>query len=163
MEREILSKGSGIGIFVYPPQMALFAGSKIVPHLQCYTKYHNNHGVKDSRPTATEPRPLYPVVLSFECYRGVFVMDPLQTAALNALAPYLALCASANSPAAASTCISQAISAPNTYVFAELLSNPNIQALRSADLQHARWLRVLEIFSWGTWSDYQCEHASSAD
>ena len=114
---------------------------------------------KDSRPTATESRPLQTAVLSFEVYRGLFNMDPLQTAALNALAPYLALCASANSPAAAATCISQAISVPNTYIFAELLSKPNIQALRSADLQYARWLRVLEIFSWGTWLDYQCEHA----
>ena len=86
-------------------------------------------------------------------------MDPQQISSLNALAPYLALSSSANSPSAAATCISQAIGAPNTYIFAELLSKPNIQALRNAGPQHSIWLKVLEIFSWGTWRDYQCEKA----
>ena len=82
-------------------------------------------------------------------------MDSQQTAALNALAPFAALSTSATSPRAAADLISQATSAPNTYVFAELLQTPNIQALRSAETQYARWLRALEIFSWGTWSEYQ--------
>lgn len=84
-------------------------------------------------------------------------MDPQQTSCLNALAPYLALSSSANSAPAAATCVSQAIGAPNTYVFAELLSRPNIQALRNAERQYSIWLEVLEVFSWGTWKDYQCE------
>jgi COP9 signalosome complex subunit 7 len=84
-------------------------------------------------------------------------MDPQQTVALNALAPYLALSTSAGSPRAASDLIAQAISAPNTFIFAELLSTPNIQALRNAEPQSSRWLRVLEIFCWGTWSDYSCK------
>ncbi|KAI4156070.1 MAG: hypothetical protein LQ340_000558, partial [Diploschistes diacapsis] len=82
-------------------------------------------------------------------------MDPQQTAALNALEPFIALSSSATSSRAAAELISQAVGAPNTYVFAELLQTPNIQALRNAEAQHARWLRLLEIFCWGTWADYQ--------
>ena len=44
-----------------------------------------------------------------------------QTKALNALEPFLALSKSATSPRAASDLVVQATSAPNTYVFAELL------------------------------------------
>ena len=84
-------------------------------------------------------------------------MDPQQTAALNALAPFIALSTSATSARAAADLISQAISAPNTYVFAELLQTPNIQSLRNAEQRYARWLRALEIFSWGTWEEYQGE------
>jgi COP9 signalosome complex subunit 7 len=83
-------------------------------------------------------------------------MDPLQLPALNALEQYLALASAATSPRAASDLISQATSAPNTYVFAELLAKDNIQALRSAEEQYARWLTVLEMFAWGTWAEYQC-------
>ncbi|MCJ1442897.1 MAG: hypothetical protein MMC23_003394 [Stictis urceolatum] len=82
-------------------------------------------------------------------------MDPLQTSALNALAPFLALATAATSPRAASDLISQATSASNTYVFAELLQAPNIQSLRNAEPQHGRWLKVLEIFAWGNWAEYQ--------
>jgi COP9 signalosome complex subunit 7 len=56
-----------------------------------------------------------------------------QTKALNALEPFLALSKSATSPRAASDLIVQATSAPNTYVFAELLQTPNIQNLRSSE------------------------------
>ena len=82
-------------------------------------------------------------------------MDPHQTSALNALAPFLALAPSATSPRAAADLISQATSAPNTYVFAELLQAPQIQHLRDAEPTWARWLRVLELFCWGTWAEYQ--------
>ena len=93
-------------------------------------------------------------------------MDPLQAPALNALEPFLALCPSATSPRAAADLISRAIAAQGTFVFAELLNAPNIQALGQAgvDAQHARWLAALEIFSWGTWADYQGAHRTiSAD
>ncbi|KAK4997646.1 hypothetical protein LTR66_002978 [Elasticomyces elasticus] len=76
-----------------------------------------------------------------------------QTRALNALAPYLALSKSANSPRAAVDLIGQATSAPHTYVFAELLQAPTIQALRT-DNQYAGHYRLLEIFAWGTWEEY---------
>ena len=80
-----------------------------------------------------------------------------QTKALNALEPFLALSKSATSPRAASDLVVQATSAPNTYVFAELLHTPNIQALRSSP-DHAAYLALLEIFAWGTWEDYKCTY-----
>ena len=83
-------------------------------------------------------------------------MDPYQTSALNALAPFLALAPSATSPRAAADLVQRATSAPHAYVFAELLQTPQIQALRTAEPQWARWLRVLELFCWGTWAEYQC-------
>ena len=77
-----------------------------------------------------------------------------QTKALNALEPFLALSKSATSPRAASDLVMQATSAPNTYVFAELLQTPNIQNLRNSE-EHAHYLTLLEIFAWGTWADYK--------
>ena len=77
-----------------------------------------------------------------------------QTRALNALEPFLALSKSANSPRAAADLVTQATSAPHTYVFAELLQTPNIQALRQSS-EYAPYLTLLEIFSWGTWADYK--------
>lgn len=77
-----------------------------------------------------------------------------QTLALNALAPYLALAKSATSPRAASDLITQATSAPNTYVFAELLRQPNIQALKAHD-EMSGFFTLLQLFAWGTWGEYQ--------
>jgi COP9 signalosome complex subunit 7 len=77
-----------------------------------------------------------------------------QIKALNALEPFLALSKSATSPRAASDLIVQATSAPNTYVFAELLQTPNIQNLRSVE-EYSSYLALLEIFAWGTWEDYK--------
>ncbi|KAF2813061.1 uncharacterized protein BDZ99DRAFT_473784 [Mytilinidion resinicola] len=77
-----------------------------------------------------------------------------QTRALNALEPFLALSKSANSPRAAADLVSQATSAPNTYVFAELLQTPNMQALRQST-EYASHLTLLEIFAWGTLADYK--------
>ncbi|KAK4551837.1 hypothetical protein LTR86_010833 [Recurvomyces mirabilis] len=76
-----------------------------------------------------------------------------QTRALNALAPFLALAKSATSPRAAVDLITQATSAPNTYVFAELLHQPNIQALAN-DGQHASHLELLKVFAYGTCESY---------
>jgi len=78
-----------------------------------------------------------------------------QTKALNALEPFLALSKSATSPRAASDLVVQATSAPNTYIFAELLQTPNIQNLRDSQ-DYASHLALLEIFAWGTWEDYKC-------
>ena len=77
-----------------------------------------------------------------------------QTKALNALEPFLALSKSATSPRAASDLIVQATSAPNTYVFAELLQTPNIQNLRTSE-EYGPYLTLLEVFAWGTWADYK--------
>lgn len=82
-----------------------------------------------------------------------------QTKALNALEPFLALSKSATSPRAASDLVVQATSAPNTFVFAELLQTPNIQNLRSSQ-EYASYLTLLEIFAWGTWEDYKCAPSS---
>ncbi|KAF2246856.1 COP9 signalosome subunit 7 [Trematosphaeria pertusa] len=79
-----------------------------------------------------------------------------QTKALNALEPFLALSKSATSPRAAADLVTQATSAPNTYVFAELLQTPNIQKLRESQ-DYASYLTLLEIFSWGTWEDYKAQ------
>jgi len=79
-----------------------------------------------------------------------------QQRALNALAPYIALAKSASSPRAASDLVTQATSAPQTYIFAELLQTPNIQAL-SQSPEYSSYLRMLEIFAWGTIADYNGE------
>lgn len=83
-------------------------------------------------------------------------MDPLQQKALNALEPFILLSKSATSPRAAIDLITQATSAPNTYVFAELLQTPNIQSLRTAAAEHSKYYTLLEIFCWGTWKEYEC-------
>ena len=77
-----------------------------------------------------------------------------QSRALNALAPFLALSKSATSPRAAADLITQATSAPNTYVFAELLQQANICAL-AKDEQYGAHFTLLETFAWGTWETYK--------
>nr|POE79767.1 cop9 signalosome complex subunit 7a [Quercus suber] len=77
-----------------------------------------------------------------------------QSRALNALAPFLALAKSATSPRAAADLVSQATSAPNTTVFAELLQQPNIHALASNE-EYGSAHQLLQIFAWGTWDDYK--------
>ena len=88
-------------------------------------------------------------------------MDQMQQKALNALEPYLLLAKSANSPQAATQIVVQATSAPNTFVFAELLQSPNIQKLQAASPEQSSYHTLLQIFSWGTWSDYTCGHLAS--
>jgi COP9 signalosome complex subunit 7 len=77
-----------------------------------------------------------------------------QSLALNALAPYLALAKSATSPRAAADLITQATSAPNTYVFAELLQQKNVQALQGNE-QYGGHFELLKCFAWGTWEQYK--------
>ncbi|GAW11529.1 hypothetical protein ANO14919_008760 [Xylariales sp. No.14919] len=76
-----------------------------------------------------------------------------QTKALNALEPYVALSKSATAPRAAADLVIQATSNPNTYVFAELLRTPQIQALAQSP-DYALHLRLLEIFSYGTYAEF---------
>lgn len=80
-----------------------------------------------------------------------------QSRAINALAPFVALAKSANSPRAAADLVQQATSAPNTYVFAELLQQPNIRALADNE-QFGPTLTLLQTFAWGTWETYKCRH-----
>ncbi|KAI0015542.1 PCI domain-containing protein [Xylariomycetidae sp. FL0641] len=76
-----------------------------------------------------------------------------QTKALNALEPFLALAKSASAPQAAADLVTRATSNPNTYVFAELLQTPQIQALAQSP-DHAAYLHQLQIFSYGTYASY---------
>ncbi|KAK3114826.1 hypothetical protein LTR53_006437 [Teratosphaeriaceae sp. CCFEE 6253] len=77
-----------------------------------------------------------------------------QSRALNALAPFVALAKSATSPRAAADLVTQATSAPNTYVFAELLQQPNVQALEGQE-QYGNFHELLKVFAWGTWESYK--------
>lgn len=70
--------------------------------------------------------------------------------------PFLALSKTATSPRAAADLISRATAAPNTYIFSELLSQPNIAALAtSQDPESVAWHTHLQLFSSGLYSTYQ--------
>ncbi|KAK0731319.1 hypothetical protein B0H67DRAFT_451085, partial [Lasiosphaeris hirsuta] len=75
-----------------------------------------------------------------------------QIKALNALEPFLALSKSATSPRAAASLIVRATSAPNAFIFTELLQTPQIQALASSSDEYAPYLTLLQIFSYGTYT-----------
>ena len=87
-------------------------------------------------------------------------MDSIQQKALNALEPFVLLSKSATSPRAAADLVKQATSSTNTFVFAELLQSPNIQALSAGPAEYAIYFTLLQIFAWGTWEDYQCKSRS---
>ncbi|KAL4787277.1 hypothetical protein BJX76DRAFT_319386 [Aspergillus varians] len=86
-------------------------------------------------------------------------MDQVHHRALDALQSFVALADSSSntSPRYVANIITNATSSPHTYVFAELLERPAIQALRSPDTpaELQGYLTLLEIFAWGTWQDYQ--------
>ncbi|KAJ5183554.1 COP9 signalosome complex subunit 7 [Penicillium capsulatum] len=86
-------------------------------------------------------------------------MDQTHARALEALQPFihLALSNSATSPRFVANLITNATSSPHTYVFAELLESPTIQSLSSPDTpaEYRGYLKLLEIFAWGTWQEYQ--------
>lgn len=88
-------------------------------------------------------------------------MDQAHTRALSALQPFihLALTTASPTPRFLADLVTRAISAPNTYVFAELLQTPAIQSLRSTETpeQYRSYLTLLEIYAWGTWEEYQCK------
>ncbi|PHH67091.1 hypothetical protein CDD81_4486 [Ophiocordyceps australis] len=81
-----------------------------------------------------------------------------QIKALNALEPFVVLSKAATSPRAAAELVTRATSAPNTFVFAELIQTPQIQALANSP-EHAPQLALLRIFSHGTYASYK-SHAS---
>ncbi|EAW24880.1 PCI domain-containing protein [Aspergillus fischeri NRRL 181] len=86
-------------------------------------------------------------------------MDQIHTRAIEALQPFILLANSnsATSPRFIANLITNATSNPHTYVFAELLETPTIQALRSPNTpeEFQGYLTLLEIFAWGIWQDYQ--------
>ncbi|OAA69599.1 COP9 signalosome subunit 7 (CsnG) [Cordyceps fumosorosea ARSEF 2679] len=78
-----------------------------------------------------------------------------QTKALNALEPFIALSKTATSPRAAADLIERATSAPNTYVFAELLRAPALRALAASHPEALRpHLALLRAFSHGDYATY---------
>ncbi|KAL2848535.1 hypothetical protein BJY01DRAFT_153672 [Aspergillus pseudoustus] len=86
-------------------------------------------------------------------------MDQVHHRAMDALQPFVHLAdsGSASSPRFVANIITNATSSPHTYVFAELLERPAVQALRAPDApaELQGYLTLLEIFAWGTWQDYQ--------
>jgi COP9 signalosome complex subunit 7 len=86
-------------------------------------------------------------------------MDKAHARAVEALQPFihLANANSATSPRFVANLITNATSNPHTYVFGELLETPTIQSLSSHDTppEYKIYLKLLEIFAWGTWEEYQ--------
>lgn len=68
--------------------------------------------------------------------------------------PFLALSKTATSPIAAADLVTRATSAPNTFLFAELLETPAIQSL-NASPDFAHHFTLLQIFSHGTYATYR--------
>ncbi|KAF9907270.1 hypothetical protein EC991_011171 [Linnemannia zychae] len=77
------------------------------------------------------------------------------------LEPYLALSKSAKG-AGCVQLIKDVLTAPGVFVFGELLAMPNVVELKS-NPDHARYHRLLEIFSFGTYQDYQQNKDSLPD
>ena len=86
-------------------------------------------------------------------------MEQTHIKALAALEPFVVLATTTKSPSHRFIAdnISRATSAAGTYVFTELLQTPAVQSLRSADTppEYQVWLTHLEIFSYGTFEEYQ--------
>ena len=82
-------------------------------------------------------------------------MDQSQTKALAVAQPFVYQVTTAKSPSPRfiAELIKNAISAPGTYVFTELLQLPAVQSLRGTESES--WLNLLEIFSWGTYEEYK--------
>ena len=68
------------------------------------------------------------------------------------LEQFLLLAKSAKGAAAAQL-VHEATSSPGLYVFGELLEMETIQGLSGTE--HAHILRLLEVFAFGTYSDYK--------
>ena len=88
-------------------------------------------------------------------------MDQTHSRAREALQPFVHLANSTDtsSPRLIANLITNATSNPQTFFFAELLETPTVQSLRSPGTpdEYQSYLTLLEIFSWGTWQEYQCK------
>ncbi|KAJ5871508.1 uncharacterized protein N7529_003861 [Penicillium soppii] len=115
-----------------PTELHLFPTSRTFPHLTYFRHFE-------------------PLLL--------VAMDQTHTRAIEALQSFIHLARSnsANSPRFIANLITNATSSPQTYVFAELLELPAVQALRSPEtpVEFKGYLKLLEIFAWGTWQEYQ--------
>ncbi|KAM0790827.1 hypothetical protein ACM66B_004672 [Microbotryomycetes sp. NB124-2] len=74
------------------------------------------------------------------------------------LEPFVLLAKSARGAAAANL-IGQACAAPGVFAFSELLEVPSIHELQSSE-QYGASHRLLQVFAYGTWSDYKDSQAS---
>lgn len=83
-------------------------------------------------------------------------MDQAQPKAFAALQPFIIEANSTKSPSPRflKELINRATSAQSTYIFAELLQTPAIQSLQTADPEYRSYLTLLELFSWGTYEEY---------
>jgi len=81
------------------------------------------------------------------------------TKSLQALEEFIVLGKSAPGAAAVAN-IQKCISAPNCFVFAELLELPNVQAL-SQDPEHVKWIEVLKLFAYGSYMDYKKQKSTT--
>lgn len=92
-------------------------------------------------------------------------MDHAHVKALGALQPFIVLATTTKSPSPRflADLIKRATEAPGTYIFTELLQLPSIQSLRAADTpsDFQAYLSLLELFSWGTYEEYQSMMAPS--
>ncbi|XP_076451335.1 COP9 signalosome complex subunit 7b-like [Babylonia areolata] len=75
----------------------------------------------------------------------------------NPLEPFLLLMKNAKGAGAVSI-LTQALEAPNVYVFGELLDLPNVQELASGS--HAPFFNLLNMFAYGTYREYKAEKAN---
>ncbi|EGE03033.1 ACOB protein [Trichophyton equinum CBS 127.97] len=85
-------------------------------------------------------------------------MDQSQKQALGALQPFIYLANSSTTHSARfiANIITNATSAPNTFIFAELLETQAVQSLARPDTpeEYRSYLKLLEIFAWGSWEEY---------
>jgi hypothetical protein len=104
------------------------------------------------------PRNTYLLLQERKNAARYFLMDQTQTRAQTALQPFLhlALTSKTPSPRMLADLITRATSAPGTYIFAELLETPAVQALQSLDTpqEFRGYYTALEIFSYGTLAEY---------
>ncbi|KIW70204.1 hypothetical protein PV04_02496 [Phialophora macrospora] len=82
-------------------------------------------------------------------------MDQVQAKALAAIQPviYQISTSKNTSPRFVAELIKGAISDRGAYIFTELLQLPAVQALDGTEFEP--WLKLLEIFSWGTYEEYK--------
>ena len=78
---------------------------------------------------------------------------PEHTSSAAALEPFVLLANGAKGAAAISL-INQVLEAPGVYVFGELLDHANIADLEKSHADGPSHLRLLQIFAYGTYSDY---------
>ncbi|KAM5432348.1 hypothetical protein MferCBS31731_007551 [Microsporum ferrugineum] len=85
-------------------------------------------------------------------------MDQSQKPSLGALQPFIHLANSStsHSPRFIANIITNATSAPNTFIFAELLETQAVQSLAHPDTpeEYRSYIKLLEIFAWGSWEEY---------